>query len=197
MPKLTNAKMEQFAANLARGMKQGMAYAQAGYAPNAGAASRMAQSPQIVDRVAEIKDEINSKLHDLMLPDAGGDILETAGSLAEMGIDMLWIADAYKKIYEDAHKNGSYAAANSAVANIQKLVEIEQGGGTKQREDDGEDRIKVTDALALVHAMGNVARAAAGLPQIEASTDPDAIPMLPDFEDFDVVELPEEDAADT
>jgi hypothetical protein len=188
MPKLPNQKMETFAANLARGVKQGLAYAQAGYAPNAGAASRMAQSPQIVDRVAELKDEISAKLHDLMLPDGGGDILETAGSLAEMGIDMLWIANAYKKIYETSYQNGAYGAANTAVANIQKLVEIEQGGGTKSREEDGEDRIKVSDALALVRAMGNVARAASGLPDAEVTDDADGIPLLPDFEDFEIAE---------
>lgn len=54
MPVLKNAKHEAFAQNLAKGMSQDAAYAEAGFKPNRGNASVLKQKESISNRVAEI-----------------------------------------------------------------------------------------------------------------------------------------------
>lgn len=53
---LRNSKHERFAQNLAAGMSQGDAYADAGYRPHRGNASKLAQDQNIVERVQELLD---------------------------------------------------------------------------------------------------------------------------------------------
>lgn len=62
MPTLANAKHELFAQSLAKGASQVDAYAQAGYKPDTGAASRLSANVSISDRVAEIQNAIADKL---------------------------------------------------------------------------------------------------------------------------------------
>jgi len=154
VPNLANPKHERFATSLAKGVKQGDAYIDAGYAPNKGAASRLAQSPKIIDRVVEIKTDINKRINTAL---AHPDEPEHFESLKNMGITMDWIGGAYKKIYDRALETAQLGAANTAVVNLQKLVEIEQGG--KNDEDDGEDRMKISDAVKLIEGMAAVAKA--------------------------------------
>ena len=140
MPKLDNPKHEAFALNLAKGIKQGDAYIRAGYQGNPSAASRMAGMPLIIDRVAELEKEIAGKVNDIM----ANPTEEGAQSLAEMGLTMTWVAEKYKNIYEKAIDAASFAAANTAVANIQKLIEMEKSGGNVEKENE-EPLVKLSE----------------------------------------------------
>lgn len=182
MPAHRNPKMEAFANNLARGMKQGIAYEKAGYARNAGAASRQSKDPAIVDRVAEIKGELDQKVHKMMTLPTDLEVLE---SLAEMGITLSWCAVQYQLIYEHAIRLGSLPAANTAIQNIQKLVEME-GGGKKIDEEHVEGRLNVSEVLQLLDKMGDIAH---GGGRIVNPDDDSGIPMLPDLESFEVIDL--------
>jgi len=145
MPKLDNPKHEAFALNLAKGMKQGEAYIRAGYQGNPSAASRMAGMPLILDRVAALEREIMGKMNDALTNPSE----EAAQSLRELGLDMNWVATAYKKIYTSALDAESYAAANTAVANIQKLIEIERNGGNVEKEEE-EPLVKLSDVSGFL-----------------------------------------------
>lgn len=62
MPVLDNPKHELFAQALARGVAQYLAYEQAGYAPDAGHASRLAAQGKIEERVKELQAEMAESL---------------------------------------------------------------------------------------------------------------------------------------
>lgn len=145
MPKLENPKHEAFALNLAKGQKQGEAYVRAGYTGNPSAASRLAAQPAIVDRVAELEKDIMGRMSEVL--DKNSE--EAARTLAEMGINMAWVATAYKKIYDKAIQDASYAAANTAVANIQKLIEVENNGG-KAKDEDDTPLVKLNDVTHML-----------------------------------------------
>lgn len=156
MAKLENPKHEAFAYHLAKGEKQAKAYVLAGYNDNASAASRLAASPIINSRVIELKKEISKRITEAM--DRPNE--ETFGSLAEMGLTMEWVANSFKDIYTMALADGQYAAANSAVSNIQKLIEIEKDGTT---EDEGEKEqlVNIKDVTAMLTAAKELTLAAA------------------------------------
>ncbi len=166
MPALENPKHEEFALLLARGVKQGKAYVQAGYTENKGAASRLAQSVKIQDRVEELRREIDQKITTAMSVPSE----ENFSSLAEMGLTMEWVALQFRNIYEESVKAGSYSSANTAVSNIQKLIEIEKNGSRKDEQDAG-DRISVKDTLALLKGFKEALR--------DADSDPDMIDITP------------------
>lgn len=54
MPILTNTRHERFAQGLAKGLSQLEAYTQAGYKPDRGSATKLAQKASISQRIAEI-----------------------------------------------------------------------------------------------------------------------------------------------
>lgn len=170
MAKLENPKHEAFALYLAKGLKQGEAYVRAGYQNNPSAASRLATMPIIIDRVATLEKEIMTKMSEVMTMNSE----EAARSLAEMGLTMEWVASAYKTIYEQSLQAASFAAANTAVANIQKLIEIDKAGG-KVEEEDKAPLVKLSD----VSEMLREARALIELGQKEGSDEPDMIDVTP------------------
>lgn len=170
MAKLDNPKHEAFALNLAKGMKQGEAYIRAGYQGNPSAASRLATQPLIMDRVVALEKEIMAKMTDVV---ARNDE-EAVQSLADMGITMQWIASAYKNIYDSAIQDASYAAANTAVANIQKLLEMEKTGNTGE-EEDKTPLVKLSD---VSHMLGE-ARKLIELGQKEGSAEPEIKDVTP------------------
>lgn len=61
MPVLRNAKHEAFAQALAQGKTADEAYAQAGYKPNRGNATRMKANESIVKRIGEIQSRASEK----------------------------------------------------------------------------------------------------------------------------------------
>lgn len=151
MPKLENAKHDDFARLLAQGRKQHDAYMMAGYAENKGAASRLANSPQVQDRVAELKKEIDQKINTAMAVVSEENWL----SLAEMGLNIEWVAKQYKVVYEASLNAGSFAAANAAVSSIQKLIELERNGTDADAPKD-EDKIDVTSMLKILDKVSDI-----------------------------------------
>jgi len=168
MPTIDNPKHEAFAYQIAKGLKQKEAYTLAGYAPNDSAASRLATSPVVKRRVKELKTEIYQRINDAM--DEPNE--ETFKSLREMGLTMTWCANAFKKIYLNAVEAGQFAPANSAVANIQKMVEIE-GTGTAIVPEDDESRIKIGEVNTLLENMAKVISATREL------SEPELIDIIP------------------
>lgn len=167
MPVMENEKHESFALGLAKGLPQIKAYTTAGYTANASAASRLAGTPEIKRRVEELKKERHQKFNEVMIaPDE--DFEEGVKSLRDMGITIEWIANAYRNIYMDALDSGQYSAANSAVSNMQKLVEIE-GAGTPNDDFEKESSIKLSEATALLDSVRGV---------IEASKSSTELPMV-------------------
>lgn len=148
MAKLENPKHEEFARLLAQGLKQGDAYQKAGYSTNKGAASRLAASPRIVDRVEYHRKDIAQKVHTAMSVTS----VENFETLADMGLTMDWVATQYQLIYEQSLAAGVFASANTAVNNIQKLIELEKNSrGDEVTKAD--DKISVKDTLALLQGM--------------------------------------------
>jgi hypothetical protein len=155
MPKLENPKHDEFARLLAQGIKQGEAYMKAGYSENKGAASRLAGSPRIQDRVEEHRTDIAQKVNTAMTIVSE----ENWQSLADMGLTVEWVAEQYKIIYAQSLTAGSFSAANAAVQNIQKLVEMERSGAGDV-EESKDDRISVKSTLELLSGMRDMMDAA-------------------------------------
>lgn len=172
MAKLDNPKHEAFALGLAKGLSQSKAYVQAGYNKNPAGASKLAQSPAVIARVEELKDEIAANVNRAMTNPSE----ETFGSLAEMGITMDWVAGSYKRIYEEALQAGQYAPANTAVANIQKLLELE-GRGKGDDQTDGDSKIAISDVNTMLGKVKDLVEAAKGTeqPEIIDITPPDRV----------------------
>jgi len=173
MPVLENAKHEAFAYGLAKGMKQKKAYVHAGYEANDSAASRLAASPMIKKRVEELKEQEFQAVNRFL--DEPNE--ENARSLKELGLTIEWCAEAYKKIYETALKEGQLAPANSAVSNIQKLIEI-QGAGKGDEEKEPESLIKVSEVSGMLGNLAEVLKAAQG-PAENKDPAADAVDVTP------------------
>lgn len=171
MPQLENPKHEEFALLLARGVKQGEAYIKAGYSENKGAASRLAASPKVQDRIEELKKEIHSKIQTAMTVPSE----QNWESLADMGLTMEWVAEQYKTIYEESLTAGSFSAANTAVQNIQKLIEIEKNASGSE-DGEKEEKISVKDTLALLKGMKDLM---SGEPPIHHDDSPALVDVTP------------------
>lgn len=146
--KLDNPKHEEFALLLARGLKQGQAYIKAGYAENKGAASRLAQSPVIQERVAELKSELMDRVNSVIAVNTKDNV----ESLREMGLTMEWVAEQFKNIYQTSLQAGAFSAANTAVENIKKLIEMERNAKNEDNPSDAptlnmQDMLKVLDKV--------------------------------------------------
>lgn len=155
MAELENHRHEKFCQLRARGVKQGDSYIQAGFVKNPGAASRLASSKVIVARIQEIEEGVRKSISTEV--STLGDIETAIETLADMGIDMPWIAHSYQKIYKEALQAGSFAAANSAVSNLQKMVEIEQNGAPEIIVAD-DDKISVKDTLQMLNVMADMVK---------------------------------------
>jgi len=166
MPTLPNPAHETFAYHLSKGMKQKKAYVMAGYTANDSAASRLAASPAVQARVEELKHEEHQAINRAMEEPNE----ENFRSLAEMGLTMEWCAGAFKEIYEKALDQGQLAPANTAVANIQKLIEI-NGAGTGEEETSPESLIKVSEVTGMLDSLKGVIDAAKGPEEIKDPAD--------------------------
>jgi len=171
MPQLENQKHEEFALLLARGVKQGDAYKKAGYAENKGAASRLAASPVIQDRVEELKKELMNRVNSVIAVNTKDNV----ESLREMGLTMEWVAAQFKEIYTASLQAGSFSAANSAVENIKKLIEMERN--SKQADDASEaPRFNMKDMLGVLDKVADVVAASK---EKTLETDPVLINVTP------------------
>ena len=176
MTTLSNPAHETFAYHLSRGMTQKKAYVMAGYTSNDSAASRLASSPGITARVEELKQEVHQKINKAMSEPNEGNFK----SLAEMGLTMEWCAQAYKTIYEEAIAQGQLAPANSAVSNIQKLVDINSKGIGGEKVTEG-SRIKVSEVTGMLDSLKGVIEATQG-PNENQDPAEGAVDITPDGE---------------
>jgi hypothetical protein len=161
MPKLENPKHEEFALHLARGMKQGKAYELAGYQKNPSAASKLAAMIVIEDRVVELREELHAEAEKaLILPDG-----EVVQSLTEMGLTLPWVAAQYKAVYKKAMDVMLLPAANTALQNIQKMIEAESAGKKGKEEDTG-PKINMSDMLSVLDKVGDIIKASKDTPAI-------------------------------
>lgn len=168
MAKLDNPKHEAFAGHLARGLSQSRAYVQAGYNKNIAGASRLANSPAVIARVDELKKEVAQKIQVAMHEPSE----ENFQSLADMGLDMSWVARAFKKIYEDSLASGQFAPANTAVSNIQKLIELE-GKAKGDGDESGTPKIEIDRVTAMLGKVADIVKAAKDSPEIIDITPPE------------------------
>lgn len=161
MSKLENPKHEEFALLIARGVKQGEAYKRAGYTENKGAASRLASSIVIQDRVDELRKELMEKVNTaIALPTN-----ESFQTLAEMGLTLEWVALQFKTIYTSAVSAGSFSAANTAVENIKKLIDLENN--SKPNEDSTDtNKFNMKDMLTVLDKVADVVAASKQQPEI-------------------------------
>ena len=178
MAKLENPKHESFAGHLARGLPQAKAYVQAGYTNSPQAASRLAKHPMLIQRVEELKGEIQAKIHHAMSEPNE----ETFQSLKDMGLTMEWVAHAFKNIYEESLAAGQFAPANTAVTNIQKLIEIERSGKNAEEDTDapklgGGDISAIQQVVGDIRAIAEAARDAA---LSEKNSNPEMVDITPD-----------------
>ncbi|WP_417676741.1 hypothetical protein [Pseudodonghicola sp.] len=159
MAPLANPQHEEFARLLATGMKQGTAYEKAGYAAGSkSAASRLANSPEVVARVEHHKRQIARDVRRVM--EANND-LEAWGDLARQGINLMWIADSYVTIYRRALEAQRFGDAVRAVENIVRLIQLEQNAQDAQ--ETGGDKIAIKDTLALLGGLKDALRGAPAL----------------------------------
>lgn len=154
MPRLENPKHEEFCFLLAKGVKQGEAYKRAGYAENKGAASRLAGSPYIQERVDELRKELMEKVHTALAVPTG----ENARNLEELGLTMDWVATQFRMIYEQSLQAGAFSAANSAVESIRKLIEAEKH--VKAADDPADaPKFNMTDMMNVLDKVAGVVAA--------------------------------------
>lgn len=182
MPILDNPKHEEFALLLARGLKQGDAYVRAGYSENKGAASRLAKTDRICKRVEEHRKELNAKIQQVMRTDNTEEGWET---LAEMGLTMNWVASSFQNIYEASMQAGSFAAANSAVSSIQKLIEMEKNANNGEDAADKQESVNIDKLAGILSNVTDLVKASKApdlsnkpLPEIPAMKD-----ITPDEDD--------------
>jgi len=157
--KLDNPKHEEFALLLARGVKQGVAYQKAGYAENKGAASRLAQSPVIQERVAQLKDELMDRVHAVLAVNTK----DNDESRKDLGLTLDWVATQFKNIYENALAAGAFAPANTAVENIKKLIEMERNAKNVEDPDDI-PKISMKDMMGVLDKVAGVIAASKEVP---------------------------------
>jgi len=157
VPALKNPKHELYARFLSEGQKQKDAYVGAGFKFNAGGASRLANSADVVARIAELKGETFGVIAKARDPNnIPMEIPEDAQTLRDLGMDLLWVALQYKDIYDRAVGAFQFSPANKAIENLHKMILAEAG-----REDDSPstetDKIPVramTEMLREIRMIG-------------------------------------------
>lgn len=150
-PPLPNERHESFAYFVAKGMSLAEAYVHAGYKSSehsAGAAARLAGMAHVKERIKYLKEEMMAAA--VAIIDAPTQ--ENAQRVVDLKLSIEWCAQQFKEIAEEAKAAGQFNAANTAVANIQKIVEMREAKKSKDREDD-EPRIKLSDATAFIKEM--------------------------------------------
>lgn len=173
MPCLDNPKHEAFAGHLARGLSQSKAYVQAGYHPNPAGSSRLANSPAVIARVEELKNEIASKInHAMQVADEN-----SFGSLADLGITIEYIAGRYKELSLAAEQAGQYAPAINAVDKLEKLLDISGRVGTGDEDSENSPKIAISQVNKMLSNVTDMLKAAKDSPKMiditPAEKDPD------------------------
>lgn len=172
MAKLANAGHEKFAQNIAKGMKQEDAFEDAGYTRNNGHASRLKGRPEVKARIAELQAERRAQVPAVASSDPVP-MCENPTTLAEMGIDKRWIANAYRAIYDDAKSLGQLNVANTSLAALDKMREKEDAALGRKDEDAPPNKIDI-------NALGTVLDKVAGVIAASKAPDQSASLSVPD-----------------
>ena len=149
MALLPNHKHERFAQLIAKGWKKYEAYEEVGYAGgNRSAATRLAQRPDVAARIVELQATNAAPVN----------AIQSAkdGSLADMGLTMVWVAEAYLTIHSKALEARRFKEANDALSAIAKLVKAERSEGADAPAQFRGPAISVADTLALLSSMKDV-----------------------------------------
>ncbi len=185
MPELRKAKYEKFARLIAAGNSQAKSYELAGYAPNDGAASRLAHRDDVSARIEELKLERFAVAAKHQSPNMPSDVT----TLFDLGLDLRWVAMQYQIIYEEAMHLKQLASANKALENIQKLVTSENDVAANEGKLDdkrGGDRIALQDVTAMLKEVRLLSESGNASPELE----PEMVPAeeAEDITPLDIVE---------
>lgn len=153
MPALTKPKWENMARNLARGMTQEEAYAQAGFVRNAANAHRLATNPVVLERVDELRDEREEILSGPNVFDP-----EQGDEGEQIAVTPEWVIERLAANVISAQSTGNHKAANEALQMLGQYLGMSFADKT-QKSKDGESHgpalgggntfniLQLTDAL--------------------------------------------------
>lgn len=132
MPVLEKTSWEDFARNLARGMVQEDAYEQAGFAKHRGAASRLANNPMILERVAEIKAERNELLSG---PTVFDETQENDHGDHLIAVNKDWVIQQLAKIALTAQQMGNHKDSIKALEMLGQHIGLSFADKTQKAQD--------------------------------------------------------------
>lgn len=166
MKRLGNPRHQAFVENMAKGMMQKDAYQKVYGSGNASAASKLAK--KYASQIEEMQAVQARKIA----------AMDEGATLARMGIDKMWIANAYRRIYDESRRLGNNSVAVSVLKNIEKLraaeeVEAEVQAGTAP----APQRIDIGALGAVLDKFSNVL-ALSNEPQQDVTPTSDEVPAL-------------------
>jgi hypothetical protein len=169
MASTSKLQRDIFAEYVAEGMHLTDAYEKAGYVRNSNGAWRMSKRPDVAAKIAELRAERRAaRQANLPAPLPVPEPLplvptcDDPQTVAEMGFNKVWLANAYQRIAAAAEDVGQFSAATTALGKIQNMVEAEQ----KNEPERAPDAPRVD-----IDALGSVLDKVAGV--IAASKAPD------------------------
>ncbi len=119
MPTLGNKRYETMAQAMARGAPQGQAYKEAGFSGGRSSASRVANLPEVKDRIEELRAEYRAQA-----------MARYSGVSTNEGesLSLDWCAQAFYGVFQKAYDKGDLKTAMDSVNHIMRLIET--GAGT-------------------------------------------------------------------
>ncbi|MDE4303663.1 hypothetical protein PXK30_09400 [Phaeobacter gallaeciensis] len=133
MASTSQLQRDMFAEYVAEGMHPTDAYEKAGFVRNRSSASRMTKRPDVAAKIAELRAERRAARQanlpaPLPVPEALPLVptCDDPQTVAEMGFNKVWLANAYQRIAAAAEDVGQFSASITALGRIQNLVEAEQ-----------------------------------------------------------------------
>lgn len=145
--KLGNAKHEEYAQLIARGIAQGESYVRAGYKKNDGAASNLRKRLSVAARIAELKAERIQQV-----PALNGE----GTTIAELGVTRMWIAAQFNHIYDRAMDAEKYADATKALQNLDKMRADEQDSAPDDDRVPAAGRIDINDLGNILDKFADI-----------------------------------------
>lgn len=124
MPALENPKHERFAQGLAKGKTQTEAYAEAGYKPDDGNATRLTGNDRVVSRVAELQERAAIRT-EITVADITARLLAIAVK-AEASEDAPLLSVARASLMDAAKLNGLVIEKSEVKATISQLTPTER-----------------------------------------------------------------------
>jgi phage terminase small subunit len=182
---LPNDKWEAFAYSVAKGMSLRDSYVHAGYKDSYSGASRLAKQPEIAARIEELRSKMQGAALALVKNPSPNNIKR----LADMDLTLDWCSQQFKEIAEEARIAGQFAAANTAIKNIQSIIEL-NGKDTTEDKASKEEQISVSSTLQLLDKMAEIVQLQPNEPEMvditpEKDDSVTVLPHIPDLSDVD------------